>query len=175
LSLSVVLLSIFSNLRVSLIGLFFGNILLANITDIIILLVVAFIVIFFIKIYFKQLYNSTFDQEFYLIANKNKNYLAYIFAIIIGVVVGASIQILGALLIGGLLVLPANSALLFKQGFKKSLILTVIIAQITILIGILTSFAFNLPTGATIVLINIACYIGLRLILLWNNNLLKTN
>jgi zinc transport system permease protein len=61
----------------------------------------------------------------------------------------------GVLLISALLILPAVTALQLTRSFRATMAVAAAIAVLSVLAGILVSFALDLPSGATIVFINI--------------------
>jgi zinc transport system permease protein len=68
-------------------------------------------------------------------------------------------KVVGIMLISALLILPAVSALQIAKGFKTAIICAACIGVCTVVVGISFSFVMNLPTGATIVLVNFLTFI----------------
>jgi zinc transport system permease protein len=62
------------------------------------------------------------------------------------------------MLVSALLILPAASSLQLAKSFKTAIIIGAIVALVSVLLGIIISFFFDLPTGATIVMINVAFF-----------------
>lgn len=58
------------------------------------------------------------------------------------------------MLISSMIVFPTVSALQLSTSFKNTIIISGIISILSVLIGVFTSFAYDLPTGATIVIVN---------------------
>jgi len=69
------------------------------------------------------------------------------------------IRIVGTMLISSLIVFPSVTALQVAKGFKATLIIAMIIAVVCVVLGVLLSFMFNLPSGATIVMLNAICFV----------------
>jgi zinc transport system permease protein len=63
-------------------------------------------------------------------------------------------KVVGIMLISALLILPAVAALQVARGFRMAIALSVSLAIASVLGGIVFSFILNLPTGATIIIIN---------------------
>ncbi|MCK4974699.1 MAG: metal ABC transporter permease, partial [Sulfurimonas sp.] len=68
------------------------------------------------------------------------------------IIIALSIRIVGTLLIGALMVIPTVSALQFKVGFAKTVMISLIFALLSVSAGMTLSFYYSLPSGATIVL-----------------------
>jgi ABC-type Mn2+/Zn2+ transport system permease subunit len=62
------------------------------------------------------------------------------------------VKMLGIVLVSALLILPPATSRLISKNFKQYFIWSIIIAEITILAGLLLSFQYDLPSGASIVL-----------------------
>jgi zinc transport system permease protein len=62
--------------------------------------------------------------------------------------------VVGIMLISAMLILPASTALQMAKGFKAAMITAASIAVFSVLAGITVSFYADLPTGATVVIIN---------------------
>jgi zinc transport system permease protein len=62
------------------------------------------------------------------------------------------------MLISSLLILPAVAALQVARGFRATLCTAAGFAIFSVVSGIFGSFVLNLPTGATIVIINVMLF-----------------
>ena len=85
----------------------------------------------------------------------------FLFYASFGVVVTWSVAIAGVLLVFCYLIVPSVAAMLFARSIGKRLALGWIVAAVVTAFGILASFHFDLPTGATIV-----CTFGIALSLM---------
>lgn len=63
------------------------------------------------------------------------------------------VKMLGIILISALLILPAATSRLLTYGFYQHLLSSMLIAEIMIFIGLILSYLYDLPSGATIVLV----------------------
>lgn len=92
----------------------------------------------------------------------------FLFYISFGLVVTASVPIAGVLLVFSYLIVPSVAAMLFSQSIAVRLAIGWTMSVIVSAAGILLSFRFDLPTGATIVctfavaLLLMAAYGGMR-------------
>jgi zinc transport system permease protein len=71
---------------------------------------------------------------------------------IVAVIIALSIRIVGTLLIGALMVIPSVAALRYRLGFSATVGLSVLFALFSVVAGMMLSYAFSLPSGATIVM-----------------------
>jgi zinc transport system permease protein len=49
---------------------------------------------------------------------------------------------------------------MFGKGFKKTALISIIIAVLSVIGGIVTSYLMNLAPGGTIVIISVTCYLA---------------
>ena len=64
------------------------------------------------------------------------------------------------MLVSSLIVLPAVTALQVAAGFRTALILAATCALLSVVAGIVASFALNIPAGATIILLNFFLFLA---------------
>ncbi|GMU91650.1 MAG: zinc ABC transporter permease [Candidatus Hydrogenedentota bacterium] len=76
------------------------------------------------------------------------------------VAVVVSIKLVGIVLIAAFLVLPAASARVVSKTFRQMTMLSVLIGVISPLIGLYVSYFANLPSGATIILMQAALFVA---------------
>jgi zinc transport system permease protein len=68
-------------------------------------------------------------------------------------------RMMGALLISSLVIFPALSSMWLCKRFSTVTVCAAIISVVCYLVGLLVSFAYQTPTGASIVLANLAVFI----------------
>ncbi|MCX7736771.1 MAG: metal ABC transporter permease [Candidatus Kapabacteria bacterium] len=131
----------------------FGSILSVNTSDLIIssIIVVISIVLSF-KFWRKWAY-ATFDPELAKADKLNTKFDDYLLSALISISIVISIKLVGIVLIASFLVIPAASARLLSSTFFKMTILSVIFGLISSLVGLFLSYFLDLPSGATIILI----------------------
>jgi zinc transport system permease protein len=76
------------------------------------------------------------------------------FVLLTAVTVVLSMKVVGIMLISALLIFPAVTALQIARSFKAVMLTASLSAVVSVVSGIVVSFSLDLPTGATIVLIN---------------------
>jgi len=83
----------------------------------------------------------------------------YLFMLLLALFVAVSLRVVGTVLIGPLLVIPAAAANNASRGFKGVFILAIIFGLLSVILGIATSIAFHISAGPTIVLISTAIFL----------------
>ena len=90
------------------------------------------------------------------------NVLGYVFMVLLGLAVAASVQVVGALLVLSLLVTPAAAALRVTSSPKLAPLLSVLFALVASVGGILLAVGGGLPVSPYITTISFVIYLGCR-------------
>lgn len=151
----IMLSSIGGGYNVDLLSYLFGNILSITYEEVIISTILFFVVIFLIGLFFNDLLASTFNEELAKISGIKTQTINAVLVILTALSVVLAMKLVGIMLISSLLILPAASALQLARSFRSCIILSALQGGISVVAGICLSFATNLPTSATIVLINL--------------------
>ena len=79
---------------------------------------------------------------------------------ITSVAVVLAFKVVGIFLISAMLIIPPVAALLLSRTFKQVLWLAAVFGAVSVWAGIWFSFVFNIPSGATIILVDLAILLG---------------
>lgn len=148
----VLLISLQPGYQPELISFLFGNILAITQMEVIIVIIVSALVVAFVFGNLKKLVLMSLDNETAQISGVKVKRLQLMINIILAVSVVLGIKVLGIILVSALLIIPITTAKLFAGSFKKLLVMSVVISEVTVLSGIFISYHYDLPTGPTIVL-----------------------
>lgn len=140
--------------NVDLFSYLFGNILSVSRLELIVASALFLLVIFTITFFFNDLFAITFDEELAVASGVKVGRINNILVLLTALTVVLAMKVVGIMLISALLILPAVSALQIARGFKAAIFLSACLGVISVLVGIVFSFLLNLPTGATIIIIN---------------------
>lgn len=152
----VILTSLFGGFNVDLFSFLFGNILAISEADVITSIVLSLIMLIILYFYYNEIFSVTFDEEFARTSGINTKRINLMLVVMTAVTVVLAMKVVGIMLTSALLILPAISAFQIANGFKNSLIIASLIAAISVITGIFLSFFLNLPSGASIIMINFA-------------------
>jgi zinc transport system permease protein len=158
----ITLASLSRGFNVDLFSYLFGNILAISNQEVYLSLGLSFAVILTILLLYHDLFSVTFDEEFARISGIPTDRINLILTFLTSITVVLAIKVVGIMLVSALLILPAVTALQIAGSFRVAMLIAVLSAVITVLLGITVSFFLNLPAGATIVLLN-AAFFGLSL------------
>ncbi|NTV24545.1 MAG: metal ABC transporter permease, partial [Nanoarchaeota archaeon] len=151
-----ILLASFNRSSIDLMSYLFGNILAISGFDLSFSVVIALLTLFFIWRYYKDLFSMTFDEETAKVSGVNVRRVNFLLAMLVAATVVISMRVVGILLSASFMIIPAAASLQLCVGFKKTLLFSVLIGVSSVVLGLIASFAFDLPSGPTIVILNFA-------------------
>jgi zinc transport system permease protein len=114
-------------------------------------------------VFWKVLLMFAFDPEGAAVAGYPVEIIRYGLLLALALTVAVSMKVVGILLVGAFLVVPATAAGFWSARPARVAILSIILALISALAGILAAILLNAPAGATIVLVLVALFLIGRL------------
>ena len=159
LAIGIIVNSLIKGVNIDINSYLFGSILAISTHDLVITIVATIIIFALYIIFYRHIFAITLDETFAkAIGIKTKLYNA-ILAALCSVIIVLGMRMLGALLISSLIIFPCLSAIRLMHSFKTTAIVSVILSIICFIFGIFASYFYNLPTGATIVIANLICFL----------------
>ncbi len=138
----------------------FGNILLVPRDTLILMAILTAGICAIVAILYPRLVAVTFDEEYASVMNLHPDRIMVILLLLTGLTVVMLIQIVGIILVIALLTLPAATARLFSHSMKELIIGASFLGIVFTTTGIWLSYAFDIPSGATIVIVSACVYFG---------------
>jgi zinc transport system permease protein len=140
------------NLRVNLESILFGNILVISDSNLLLFVIISLLTIFLILKKYKTFMNLVISEELASASGIKVAFWNYILVIQAALIVALGVNMFGALLVSGMLILPTITALQFGFGFKKSHFLGVIFSLFSVWIGLIFSWLLGLSPSSSIIL-----------------------
>jgi zinc transport system permease protein len=137
----------------------FGNILAVSRTEVATSIILSTILIVTIRLFYHDLLSVTLDEESARVAGVKTKAINRVLVLMTALTVVLAMRVVGVMLISALLVLPPVTALQMAKGFRMTMIISCVAGVFSVVLGIFVSFALNLPTGATIVIINLFVFL----------------
>lgn len=135
----------------------FGSILSVTITDIIVPIILIIITLI-LSPFWKRWAYSSFDRELAQADRIPVQFDDYLLSVLISVTVVVSIKVVGIVLIAAFLVIPPATSRLINKSFSKMTITSIVIGIFTALIGLWISYYLDVPSGATIILLQASLF-----------------
>lgn len=151
-ALGVTLIAVSGKYMSNLFSYLFGSILTITTGDIALMGFYCLATIALIALFFKHLLLISFNESIARVAGLPVDFLHYLLLVLIAIVIVASIKLVGIILVSALLVLPAATARQVVDEYRPLLFVSVLAGLISLFTGLVLSYTFDLPSGATIVL-----------------------
>ncbi len=155
----VIVASLSGGFNVDLFSFLFGNILSISSAEVVTSIILSVIVLSVVFLFYNEYFSTTFDEEFARISGINVGNINSLLVVLTGITVVLTMKVVGIMLTSALLILPAVTALQIAKSFRNTMILSSIAGVLSVIAGIYSSFLLNLPTGATIVMVNLLFFI----------------
>lgn len=152
-SLGVVLMSFMHGYQPELLTFLFGSILAVDTMDVVTIAVATVIILAGLGLAARPLLLMSLNEDAARVAGVRTNVytLGLYFALAIAMVLG--VHMLGIILVSALLIIPSATARLLAPSLTVYVVLANVLSIIAVIIGLFCSFLFDLPSGATIVLV----------------------
>jgi zinc transport system permease protein len=138
-------------------SLLFGSVLAVSPPALRVMLVVSFVSLAVLAGTWTRLAYATFDPELAVISGVHAAALEGVLLALTAVVVVTAIQVVGVILVGSFIVLPAATARLWCRSLRGIAICAVAVGTGGCVIGLVASYHLNVATGATIILTLALC------------------
>ena len=133
-------------------NLMWGSLLSLSGTDIWVLTAITSLLFLFILLFFKEIRSVLFNRRLAAASGVPERPIYYALLFLTGAVVSANLATVGGLLIFALLVQPGATALQLTYDLKYFFIISAIAGISACLFGLVASYLFDLPSGASVVL-----------------------
>ena len=153
--LAVVLISLAKSFNADLMSYLFGSIIAVNMIDIYIILGLSIIILVSVWLFYKEFFYISFDEEGAELAGIPVSNLNMYFTALTAMTIVVSMRVVGILMVSSLMVVPVACSLLISKSFKNTIFLSVIFALVSVIIGLFTSYYFDLAPGGSIVLTSV--------------------
>jgi zinc transport system permease protein len=158
-ALGIALATIAGRFNADLLSYLFGDILAIDRLEVGLSLALAASVIIVILANYHRLMYLTFDRESAKASGVKTARLNLILTVLTSVTVVLGMKVVGILLVTALLVIPAAAALLLAKSFRQALVLSSLVAFLSVVGGLLAAFYLDLPASATVVLLSFLFFV----------------
>jgi zinc transport system permease protein len=157
---SVIFISLADGFNSDLLNYLFGSVSAVSRTDLWTIVGVAIVVTLAIIIFYKELFILSFDEEHAKASGVKAKAIHFLFIVMVALVIAASMNIVGILLVSALMTLPVAASMRLATGFKQTIILSIIFGEVSVIGGLISSYYLDLAPGGVIVVIAILILLG---------------
>ena len=137
----------------------FGNILTVSKLNIYLLAVLSIVLVGIFYFMFKTILFVAFDEQYARAIKLPVEFTNYLLITLVALTIVLNIRVAGIILVISLLTIPQTIAGIFSKDFKKIIWLSIIIGFIGSFFGLMLSYYFNIPSGATIIFFMVLLFI----------------
>jgi zinc transport system permease protein len=159
LAIGVIIISQTTGMNTDVCNYLFGSILAMAKADVYLSIALSSLVLVLFILFYHKLFIITFDETFAKASGIKTGLYNMLIAFLTALTIVLGMRIMGAMLISSLIIFPALSSMrLFKQ-FKSVTVCSALIAILCFFIGVVISYIYATPTGASVVGINIIVFV----------------
>lgn len=159
LALGVLIISITTGVNTDIYNYMFGSILSMNGSDVYLSIGLSILILVIYVLFYNEIFSVTFDEAFARATGVKVEIYNGLIAALTAVTIVLGMRMMGAMLISSLIIFPALTSMRLFNTFKTVIISSVIISVVSFFIGIVLSYLYSLPSGASIVVVNIIMFI----------------
>jgi zinc transport system permease protein len=171
LAMGLVLISLSGGFSIDITSYLFGSILLVNIEETLSTILLSVIVIAFVILFYKKLVYLVFNEEQALVNGINTVVLNILFITLATIAIVMSIRLIGVLMVSSLLIIPNVSSLLLGYGFKKTILLSICFSLISVILGIILAYEWNITPSGMIVITAAGIFFGVNVLKLFSSKI----
>jgi zinc transport system permease protein len=137
----------------------FGSILAMSKEDVILSVLLSIVVLGLFLLFYNKIFAVTFDENFAKATGVKTGLYNMLIALLTAITIVLGMRMMGAMLISSLIIFPALTSMRLCKKFKTVTICSAIVSVICFFVGVVISYVKTLPTGASVVLVNIGAFL----------------
>lgn len=164
LALSLVLLSVAKGFNSNLLSYLFGSISTVSAAELIPITILGLVTLAALAYFYYPLLFTAFDETGAQVSGLKVRYLNSMLMVLTALTVALSMRVVGALLVSALMVIPSVTGTALGKSFGHSLVASVVVACVSVVVGLFAAFYLNIPAGAAIVLTALGIFALVKLV-----------
>lgn len=137
----------------------FGSVLAMSRTDVTLALCLSVVVLILFVFFYQKIFAVTFDEVFAKATGLKSELYTMLIAALTAITIVIGMRIMGTLLISSLIIFPAMTSMRVFHSFRGVVISSALVSVLCFAFGLLFSFLLALPTGASVVLVNLVMFL----------------
>ena len=142
----------------------FGRILAMSKEDVRFAAVLSVIVLGLFLFCYNKIFAVTFDENFARATGVNVSIYNVLIAVLTAVTIVIGMRMMGAMLISSLIIFPSLTAMRIFKSFRGVVIVSGVLSIICFSIGMVISYIYSTPAGASVVVVNLAAFLIFSLV-----------
>ncbi len=158
LAVGIFIISMKSGINTDISNYMFGSVLAISKSDVSLSVALSLAVLALYVLFYNKIFAVTFDEPFAKATGVRADFYNMLIAVLTAVTIVLGMRMIGALLISSLIIFPAMSSMRLFKCFRNVVICSAAISVVCFLAGLMVSYEYSAPTGASVVIINIAVF-----------------
>lgn len=164
LALGIMAISLSKGMNSDVYGYMFGSILAMSNADVLMSAALSVVVLILFIVCYHKIFTVTFDEDFAKATGIRVGRYNMLIAFLTAITIVLGMRMMGALLISALVIFPALTSMRVCKRFHSVILVSALISVCCFFIGLTVSYLFATPTGASVVVVNIVCFLIFSLI-----------
>lgn len=137
----------------------FGSILAMTRQDVVLAAILSVIVLGLFLFCYNKIFAVTFDENFAKATGVNVSLYNILIAVLTAVTIVLGMRMMGAMLISSLIIFPSLTAMRVFKSFYSVVVVSGLLSVICFCTGMLLSYVYSTPAGASVVVVNLAAFL----------------
>jgi len=159
LAIGVIVISVTTGMNTDVCNYLFGSILAMSHSDVQLSVVLSVVVLILFVLFYNKIFAVTFDETFSRAVGTKAGIYNMLLAILTAITIVLGMRMMGAMLISALIIFPALTSMRICKRFKTVILCSAVVSVVCFFIGVVLSYWYSLPTGASVVAVNIVAFL----------------
>jgi zinc transport system permease protein len=159
LAVGVLVVSLTTGMNTDVCNYMFGSILVMSHSDVVLSIILAAVVLTMFVFFYNKIFAVTFDESFAKATGVKTGLYNMMIAFLTAITIVLGMRMMGALLISSLIIFPALTSMRLCKKFRSVTICSAIVSVTCFFTGVVISYVKATPTGASVVIVNIAAFV----------------
>ena len=169
LAIGVIVTSLTTGLSTDVNSYMFGSILAMSKDDVVMSVILSIVVLIMFVFCYHKIFAVTFDENFSKATGVRVGMYNTLISIFTAVTVVIGIKMMGAMLISSLIIFPALTSMRVFKSFLSVTVCSSVLAVINFTIGLVASYAWSIPAGASVVVANLGMFFVFNIVAVVKN------
>jgi zinc transport system permease protein len=156
----VVFVDLSAGYKTDLMSYLFGSILAVERSELLVILGLDVVIIVLVALFYKELLALSFDETFATVENVPVDAIYTVLLCLIALTVVMLMRVVGLIMVIAMLTMPAAIAGQFVKDMKQMMAGSIFLGMLFTTIGLWLSYAWNLTSGASIILVSGGAYLA---------------
>ena len=159
LAIGVIVISVTTGMNTDVCNYLFGSILAMSHADVQLSVILSAVVLILFILFYSKIFAVTFDETFSRAVGTKAGIYNMLLAILTAITIVLGMRMMGAMLISALIIFPALTSMRICKRFKTVILCSAVVSVVCFFIGVVLSYWYSLPTGASVVAVNIVAFL----------------